>query len=380
MPLRVARPWKDPKTGVFHLRQRTPLSIVDELKGWSVCLPIGDAWFTVTVGPVVQLSLRTKEPSEARIRHSIADGALKRFWQSHKGGPRYQPEGSTQVSPQSLPCPTNGVAAEAQGRTASSPVPCPTPIVGPAVTVLDLFERWETYSADKRAANTIKRYRGSFRSFAAFAKKRDVRSLTPDDVFAWAERRRDVEGVSASAINKNDLVAVSSIFRWASGRSGGQFVPSNPVTGITLDEPRVIAQRERTFRDHEIAAILSAASAVQPDDQNPTRAASRRWCPWLAAYSGARITELTNLEKRDIRTEAGILVMDLRVTKTGEPRTVPLHAHLSELGFMSFVQAASPGPLFYDPKRHRKGSGTPPGELQSHKVAQWIRETVSLDA
>ncbi|WP_409567837.1 tyrosine-type recombinase/integrase [Methylobacterium sp. E-025] len=236
-----------------------------------------------------------------------------------------------------------------------------------------------TISADKRAANTIKRYRGSFRSFAAFARKRDVRTLTGDDVFAWAEHRRDVEGVSARAINKNDLVAASSVFRWASGRSGGQLLSGNPVTGTTLDEPRIVAQRERTFRGHEIAAILSAASAVKHDDRNPSRSAARRWCPGLAAYSGARITELTNLEKRDIRIEGAFPVMDLRVTKTGEPRTVPLHPHLLEQGFMAFVEASATGPLFYDPKRHRKASRTPPGELQGHKVGKWIRETVNLD-
>nr|WP_187275530.1 tyrosine-type recombinase/integrase [Methylobacterium sp. WL6] len=304
---------------------------------------------------------------------------MKRFWQSHRDGSKYQPEGSTQVSSRPFPDSIDIVADGTQGRAASSQAPSPVSIDRPAFTVIDLFERWATYSADKRAANTIKRYRGSFRSLAAFAKERDVRSLTGDDVFAWAERRRDMEGVSARAINKNDLVAVSSVFRWASSRSGGQFLASNPVTGISLDAPRIVAQRERTFRGHEIAAILSAASAVQPDDQNPTRAASRRWCPWLAAYSGARITELTNLEKRDIRTEAGILFMDLRVTKTGEPRTVPLHAHLIEQGFLVFVQASLAGPLFYDPKRHRKCSSTPPGELQGHKVAKWIRDTLHLD-
>ncbi|MEX7031693.1 DUF6538 domain-containing protein, partial [Pseudomonas aeruginosa] len=82
--------------GVFHLRQRTPLSIVDELKGRSVSLPINGHWFTVRVGALVRVSLRTKEPSEARIRHSIADGALKRFWQSHRDSSRYHSEGSTQ--------------------------------------------------------------------------------------------------------------------------------------------------------------------------------------------------------------------------------------------------------------------------------------------
>lgn len=184
-------------------------------------------------------------------------------------------------------------------------VPSPAASDLPALTVGELFDRWSADRADKRAPNTIKRYRGSIRSFEAFAKGRDVRTLTGDDVFAWAVHRRDVEGISPRAINKNDLVAVSSVVRWGAGRASGQRLSSNPATGIPLDEPRIARQRERTFRDGEIAAILSAALAVQPDPRNPTLSFAKRWCPWLAAYSGARIAELTHLEQCDIRTGSG---------------------------------------------------------------------------
>lgn len=379
MSLRVARPWKDPKTGVYHLRQRTPSFIISELRGRTISLPVGDAWFPVTVGPIVQISLRTKESRIARIRHSIADGFLKRLWQAPRNGSDFPTDDALRVEP---PLSYRGTLSVANGslqRQERASFPSRVDRDSEPLTVGDLFERWAAYSADKKATNTIKRYRGSFRSLIAFARERDARSLTADDVFAWAERRRDVEGVSAKAINKNDLVAVSSVFRWASGRSGGQLVSCNPVSGITLDEPRIVAQRERTFRAEEVSAILSAASATNLDARNPTRAASKRWCPWLAAYSGARIAEITNLEKRDIRFEAGFAVMDLRVTKTGELRTVPLHPHLVDQGFLTFVNSSAPGPLFYDPKRHRRDSRTSPGELQGHKIAQWVREAVKLD-
>ena len=59
-----------------------------------------------------------------------------------------------------------------------------------------------------------------------------------------------------------------------------------------------------------------------------TRADSDLQWRWLAAYSGARITGLTRLEAKDIRQERGMWVMDFVKTKTGLPRTVPLHEHL----------------------------------------------------
>jgi site-specific recombinase XerD len=61
--------------------------------------------------------------------------------------------------------------------------------------------------ADKKAKNTLKRYRASLKSLAAFTGQRDIRSITGDDLHAWAEHRRDQEGVSPRAVNKNDLVA-----------------------------------------------------------------------------------------------------------------------------------------------------------------------------
>lgn len=247
------------------------------------------------------------------------------------------------------------------------------------MTVEDLFNRWAAYNANKKAPNTIKRYRGSFRSLIHFAKDRDIRSLDGDDLYAWAQHREKVEGISAKAINKNDLVAVSSVFTWAVSRQGGAILSDNPVRGVRLDQPRAVAKREKSFREQEITSILSAATAVKPSDLNPTLHYAFRWCPWLAAYSGARIAELTHLEKRDIRVEGGVTVMDLRFTKTGIPRTVPIHAHLIEQGFLRFVGEAASGPLFYDPTRHTKESTTQPAEQRGQKVAKWVRETAKLD-
>lgn len=269
--------------------------------------------------------------------------------------------------------------AKCERRHPLSPGYSPMGTDGSPLTVGDLFDRWAAYNADKRSRNTIKRYRGSFRSLIRFFDGRDVRTLTTDDLYSWAEARRDREGISVRAINRNDLATVCSVFRWASGRSGGSLMTGNIASGVSLDRPKIVAGRERTFRDNEARAILAAASAVCLDPTNPHRSATRRWCPWLAAYSGARIGELTSLERRDIRDEGGIPVMDLRVTKTGQPRAVPLHSHLIEQGFLAFVASHPGGPLFYDPKRHGKGTATTPSELQGHKLGRWIRERVSLD-
>ena len=47
MALVMARPWQDPKSHVWYLRQRTPLDLLPRLKGRSVTLPVGDTFADV---------------------------------------------------------------------------------------------------------------------------------------------------------------------------------------------------------------------------------------------------------------------------------------------------------------------------------------------
>ena len=105
---------------------------------------------------------------------------------------------------------------------------------------------------------------------------RDIRAITGDDIYGWAELRRAQDGIQPKVINRNDLIALKSVFGWAAKRQGGRLIATNPATGVRLDEPREVAARERTFRDAEIDAILGAALKVQPCTDNAAAARARR--------------------------------------------------------------------------------------------------------
>lgn len=251
----------------------------------------------------------------------------------------------------------------------------------PTFSVSDLWEQWKTYHADKKAPATIERYEAGLRSLATFTTGKAAETVTSDDLYSWAVHRRDVENISPKVVNQVDLVAASSVFKWASSRQGGKLIPANPVTrDVRLDLPKVQKQRESTLRSHEITAILKAALSVKGDPKNPTSAFAKRWwCPWLAAYSGARIQELTGLKAEDIQEEGGVWVMHFHKTKTGQPRTVPTHEHLIEMGFIDFVKNRKTGPLFYDPKRSTGKAKTPQSEQRAIKLADWVRTQTKLD-
>src|SRR6202022_1059018 len=90
-------------------------------------------------------------------------------------------------------------------------------------------------------------------------------------------------------------------------------------------------------------------------------AAARRWVPWICAYTGARVNEITQLEPKDIAIGRGIHVFRIvpDATKGAEARIVPVHDHLIEQGLLAYVESRRK-PLFYDPKRSRGGKDSNP--------------------
>ncbi len=79
--------------------------------------------------------------------------------------------------------------------------------------------------------------------------------------------------------------------------------------------------------------------------------AAKIWAPIICAHSGARITEITQLRKQDIRRDGHLYVMritpDAGSVKTGEYRDVPLHPQLVALVLAEYLDGAADGPLFY---------------------------------
>ena len=136
----------------------------------------------------------------------------------------------------------------------------------------------------------------------------------------------------------------------------------------------------KSFTDEEIKTILSAAQAVEVRSKAD---AAKRWCPWLAAYSGARMGELTQLRGIDIIERDDIHAMKISpeagTTKTGKARTVPLHEHLIERGFLAFVKTNGAGPLFYNELKQPAVTNDPTNPRKPRyvkareRVAAWVR-------
>jgi integrase len=104
--------------------------------------------------------------------------------------------------------------------------------------------------------------------------------------------------------------------------------------------------------------------------------AAPRWR--VGPKDGIRSVEIAQLRGADIVENAFKISPEAGTVKNRKPRTVPLHEHLIEQGFLDFVKANGAGPLFYvESKQAVASNPTNPRKLQytraREQVAAWVR-------
>jgi integrase len=241
-------------------------------------------------------------------------------------------------------------------------------------TPWQLFEKW--VSERKPATSSIESWRYVFGPMTEHFKDRSAASITPDEAQHWIKSLINPSR-SARTVDTNWITASKTVFGWAAEH---KHIPRNSFADVKVTVPKRTKLREtQAFRPHESQTILKAALEVS--DSKTADGAARRWVPWLCAYTGARVGEITQLRKEDVSEPGGI--PELRITpaagtvKSGRARVVPLHEHLIEQGFLAFVAGHGNGPLFYKPDTKDAGRGTkqrkPRAAQLRQRLAAWVR-------
>ncbi len=243
-----------------------------------------------------------------------------------------------------------------------------------------LFEAW--VKERKPGDATVNRWRAVMRGLDAFFEGRDIAAITAEDALAWKDTLVTPER-SAGVVNDVWLRAARVNFGWA---LDNKRIASNPFEGVSVAVGKAAPKvREREFEEAEWSIILKATTGPQPGRIAAHNAAARRWVPWLCAYTGSRPGEVTQLRAEDIQHhKAGFWVMKISpeagAVKGGQARTVPIHPHVIEQGFVEFVQSVGKGPLFYDPNGQRVKRDDPTNPVQApwvkqrNKLAEWVRD------
>lgn len=247
------------------------------------------------------------------------------------------------------------------------------------IGLLDLFDRYAAVPG--RGRRTVAHWRTIMVKLISFIGHNDERRLGHKELVAWRNHLRDSvqpsgKHLSVSTINGSYLAMVDAVFAWA---KGDDLVQKNPMAEVTkIVAPRAAKLRDPEFTKEEYTAILSASKLIPSGKRSQHFQNAVRWCPWLAAYSGARINELTQMRKQDVSCIDGVwafkITPEAGPVKSKKARLVPIHQHLIAQGFLDFVDAQPLGPMFYnDSKRHKVDALNTKSKQMGSKLAAWVR-------
>jgi integrase len=206
----------------------------------------------------------------------------------------------------------------------------------------------------------------------------DARELTTEELIMWRDEL--LKTLNPKTVKDVRLAAVKAVL----GRAvEDRKLPNNPAQGVKVRSSRRTRHRDPGYTDEEAKRILEACRRYEPPARdNPANresaqlTAAKRWGPWLCAFTGARVGEVLQLRKSDVREKAGIpfvlITPEAGTTKDRKYREVPLHRQLTELGFLDFVKASPEGPLFCsrtaDPAKL-------PARVTAGRLSTWLRKS-----
>lgn len=250
--------------------------------------------------------------------------------------------------------------------------------VGAPVSLTGLFDKY--VKERKPTPATVKSFGSKVRAFVAFLEHDDARRIAKSDVARWKEHLLEKGSKSGGALNPRSvretfLAAVRTVLEL--GVSNGDLT-ENPASGVkVLGSKRARRLRPASFTDAEATLILRATLAEHGARLSAESKLARRWVPWICAYTGARVNEITQLRAEDIAQIDDVWTIRITPeaggTKDGNARLVALHPHLIEQGMLNAFRGKK-GHLFFDPARRRGGSDqNPQAKKVGEHLARWVR-------
>ncbi len=122
------------------------------------------------------------------------------------------------------------------------------------------------------------------------------------------------------------------------------YLKENLAAGLSFSTKGAAAPRKRTYTPRQIEQLLNGPVYTLKSPPRWRLDDYRFWLPLLGLYTGARLSELCQLQLGDIREELGVWVISIsssgaRQLKTVDSeRLVPLHKVILEAGFLEFHQ------------------------------------------
>ncbi len=230
---------------------------------------------------------------------------------------------------------------------------------------------------------TVADYRRLLKEFAAFVGHEDAMRLTKSDIRRWRDKLIEA-GSPKKTINDRYLASIKSVLNHGVKEFD---LPGNVADGIRDERDDAAPEGSKEYSLDQAKAILAATFRGTAKGIEEAYQRAIFWVPWLCAYTGARVTEITQLRAERLLWQDGVpyllITPEDGSTKSGRAWLVGIHKHLIDLGLIEMIKAIGRGPLFYAPypegtdltrlKKHRATDS-------SKRVNDWIKGVLGTGA
>lgn len=251
---------------------------------------------------------------------------------------------------------------------------------------LPILEMFDAYAKEQRLApTTVYEWRTNINALVTFLGHDDARRLCLDDLDRWRDtlligitKRGTIR--TPTTVKDKYFAALRATLNWAVEK---RKLTENLALQVVVRVPKKVKLRESNFTTVETLTILAATLRSSEEVISEYISLARRWVPWLCAYTGARVNEMSQVRGDDVAQIDGywtvLITPEAGTVKGNVARVVPLHPHLIEQGFLAVAKAAQSAPIFYDPSLARTPAATNRhAKKVGERLAQWVREDVGI--
>ncbi len=328
----IAQPFRHPDSGIYYLRRRVP----DDIRQ--------------AIGKTeIRRSLNTRNHHQAKAAFVIAYAESERFFQQVRSGHSCLVVTSPRLNPFSIEINTHPTSATEGVRSPTRTTP---------LTLSETFLRYvESLALGNKPAHVIRRhtvdYKRSVDRFITLMGDCDVVEIGQTQIQDFAGKltksvvKHSNTPLATSSI-RLIIARLSSVFSYAVDAGLIEF---NPVSASRIhkrlgsSKPKRLLEDAKGYEWTELVTIFSQPEfkALRYSSGRPGNALF--WLPLIAAYTGARREEISQLYVCDLRQDASghwfIRIDDDKPDKSvkteGSRRDVPLHDDLLKLGILELL-------------------------------------------
>ncbi len=232
---------------------------------------------------------------------------------------------------------------------------------------------------------TVQDTRSHLQKFIAFIGHDDARRVTKEDVRQWRDSLIEEGKLSPKTITDRYISALRAVL----SHGVKEFdLPVNVASGIRDSRASAAPSGSKGYSEEQAIAILKATSGGSVKALSEPHRRAIAWVPWIAAYTGLRVSEITQLLGKRFVEKDGVpyllITPEDGSTKSGKAWMVGVHQHLLEMGLKELMQSFGDKPVFYEPYPASTILSEVKGKHRAleagMRVARWITDEVGIVA